>query len=246
MTQLSATKATRLIDDENRQFTTQVKERLCDLSGFSDDALEWLMTEHFQFSVSNPSFLAMAAETTATLDDPGVAAELGRNRDEEDGHAAIYRKGLAQIGTDVGKRVEFAPTTEFLEKIRTLASSGPLCALGAMYATETAAIFEHEVFWDISREVCGRRGIEWTKTTLKRFHDMHLDGVEQSHKDGLAGFVDEASTLRVRALDPTSVDGAAEVRRGAAAAIDAMRTWWRALLDSVTVAPVSAAPATTG
>lgn len=231
MTPLSAPKATTVIDDENRQFTTQVKERLRDLSAFSDDALEWLMTEHFQFSVSNPSFLAMAAETTAALDEPGVAAELGRNRDEEDGHAAIYRKGLSQIGTDVADRVEFEPTTEFLEKIRALANGGPLRALGAMYATETAAIFEHEVFWDISREVCARRGVEWTTTTIKRFHDMHLDGVEQSHKDGLAGFVDDASTIGLLGQHPAPVDGPAEVRGGAGAAIDAMQIWWRALLD---------------
>jgi hypothetical protein len=240
MSQLSATKATTVIDGENRHFTTQVKERLRDLSVFSDDALEWLMMEHFQFSVSNPSFLAMAAETTASLDEPGVAAELRRNRDEENGHAAIYRKGLAEIGTDVSQRAEFGPTTEFLEKIRALANAGPLQALGAMYATETAAIFEHEVFWDISREVCERRGVEWTKTTLKRFHDMHLDGVEQSHKDGLADFVDEASALAVRDSSWNSADGAAEIHRGAGAAIDAMRIWWRALLDRAVRGPAPA------
>ena len=64
-----------------------------------------------------------------------------------------------------------------------------------MYATETAAIFEHEVFRDISCEIIMRRQKNWEKSRLKAFHDMHLNGVEQGHKDGLGIFVGLANDV---------------------------------------------------
>ena len=216
---------TTVIDDRNDRFTSNVKAQLKDLSGLSDAALEWLMLEHFQFSVSNPGFLVTAATTTERLADKGVSAELRRNFQEESGHAAIYRKGLAEIGSDVERRMEFRPTTEFLDTIGSLTTAGASTALGALYATETAAIFEHEVFWAISREVCARRGYDWQPSTIKAFHDMHLDGVEQSHKDELGVFVDAS---------PAGGEGEpvdrAELVSGAEQAIDAMTTWWAKLL----------------
>lgn len=226
---------TTVIDRKNDQFTGRVKDQLKHLGGLSDDALEWLMLEHFQFSVSNPGFLATAATTTERLDQKGVATELRRNFNEEDGHAAIYKRGLAEIGTDTGKRVEFAPTTEFLAKIDKLARVGASQALGTMYATETAAIFEHEIFWEVSREVCRRRGIEWEPTTIKAFHDMHLDGVEQSHKDELGVFVEPAKDAAGPAGSGEPTDPAA-VLAGAEQAIDAMATWWKALVGHVRAA----------
>jgi hypothetical protein len=210
-----------------------VKDQLKNLDGISDDALEWLMLEHFQFSFSNPGFLATAATTTERLADEGVAIELQRNCNEEDGHAEIYKKGLSEIGTDTDKHVEFTPTTEFLGKIENLATAGPSHALGAIYATETAAIFEHEIFWDISHEVCKRRGIEWESTIIKGFHDMHLSGVEQSHKDELGVFLEPSGEGGDRAGEPTK---AAEILDGAGQAIDAMTIWWRALVDRVRTA----------
>jgi hypothetical protein len=221
-------KLTTPIDERNDRFTLSVRAQLKDLSGLSDAALEWLMLEHFQFSVSNPGFLATAATTTERLANKGVSVELRRNFQEESGHAAIYRKGLAEIGSDVDRRAEFEPTTEFLDTIGRLTTAGASTALGALYATETAAIFEHEVFWAISREVCSRRGYDWQSSTIKAFHDMHLDGVEQSHKDELGVFVDPSP------IEPAGGEGEpinrAEVLAGAEEAIDAMTTWWRKLL----------------
>jgi hypothetical protein len=128
--------------------------------------------------------------------------------------------------------VEFPPTTAFFDQIRTLSIQNPSCSLGTFYATETAAIFEHQVFYEICREICERRGLAYQGSLIKKFHDIHLDeGVEQGHKDGLAAFVDVAEP------DPSGPAGqildSAEVERGAYAAIAAMRTWWDALLGEV-------------
>jgi hypothetical protein len=233
---MASTKLTTVIDDRNNRFTLKVKDQLKDLEAISEKALEWLMTEHFQFSVSNPGFLKNAAKTTEQLANHGVAAELYRNFDEESGHAAMYRKGLAGIGTDVDSRAPFGPTGEFLERIRSLTTGNPSRALGAMYATETAAIFEHEIFWEISREVCRRRRIGWEPTALKAFHDLHLDGVEQSHKDELGVFVDPSEAdVPGTAGAGDNAEGkpidTAELLGGAEEAIAAMAAWWEALVE---------------
>jgi hypothetical protein len=224
------TRMTTVIDHKNDQFTSRVKDQLKDLGGLSDDALGWLMLEHYQFSAANPGFLAAAAATTGRLANKGISAELQRNFEEESGHAAIYKKGLSEIGSDVAHRVEFRPTTEFLDTIAKLTTGGASTALGALYATETAAIFEHEVFWSISREVCARRGRDWDASTIKAFHDMHLDGVEQSHKDELGVFVDQVAGDPGDGGDGESIDRA-EVLGGAQQAIDAMRVWWTELVE---------------
>ena len=213
-----AIELTAEIDERNLRFTSAVKDRLKDLDRFSLAALEWLMLEHFQFSFRNPHFLDVAATATRALAEPGVASELRRNFHEESGHAAIYRRALAEVGADVAARAEFAPTSAFLAAIEHLTAASPAAVLGTMYATETAAIFEHEVFWEISREVCARKHLRWDRSTLKAFHDMHLSGVEQGHKDGLAAFVGRGAADDDR------------VRAGANAAIDAMTAWWQALL----------------
>lgn len=237
---MASTKLTIMIDEKNNRFTSKVMGQLEDLEAISEKALEWLMTEHFQFSVSNPGFLKDAARTTGQLADHRISAELYRNFNEESGHAAMYRKGLAEIGTDVDARVSFTPTTEFLEKVRSLTIGNPSRALGAMYATETAAIFEHQLFWKISREVCKRRGIDWEPTALKAFHDLHLDGVEQSHKDELGVFVDPAEALAPGTADAGDYSVAepidtAELLGGAENAITAMAVWWEALVEEARV-----------
>lgn len=237
---MANTKLTTVIDEQNNRFTSKVTGQLEDLDAISEKALGWLMTEHYQFSVSNPGFLKNAARTTEQLADHGVAAELHRNFNEESGHAAMYRKGLADIGTDVDARVPFTPTAQFLDKIQNLTVGNPSRALGAMYATETAAIFEHQLFWKISREVCRRRGIDWEPTGLKAFHDLHLDGVEQSHKDELGVFVDPAETLAPRTSGAAehSESGStdtAELLGGAEEAIAAMTAWWETLVEEARV-----------
>lgn len=223
------TTASAAIDAVNLRFTSHVKNQLKELDAFSDDALEWLMLEHYQFSSTNPGFLATASTATQRLAPSGVAAELLRNFREEGGHAAIYKRALAEIGSPVETRRTFAPTQAFLAAIERLTQGTPSQILGTMYATETAAIFEHEVFWDLSRELCRRRGIEWETTTLKHFHDMHLEGVEQSHKDGLGIFIDRPDACG-DVGDGEPID-AAQVTEGADAAIGTMTAWWEALLD---------------
>ncbi len=223
------TKASAAIDAANGLFTSHVKDQLKAPERFSEEALEWLMLEHFQFSNTNPGFLAASATATQRLATSGVAAELLRNFREENGHAAIYKRSLAEIGSPVETRRTFAPTQAFLADIERLTKGTASQILGTMYATETAAIFEHEVFWDLSRELCRRRGIAWETTTLKRFHDMHLEGVEQSHKDGLGIFIDQPDACG-DAGDGEPID-AAQVAEGAEAAIRTMRVWWEALLD---------------
>jgi hypothetical protein len=129
----------------------------------------------------------------------------------------------------VDDHVEFGPTTIFFDQIRALSTQNPSCSLGTFYATETAAIFEHQVFYEICRESCERQGLSYQGSLIKKFHDIHLDeGVEQGHKDGLAAFVDVAEP------DPVGATlHSGEVERGAYAAITAMTSWWDALLGEV-------------
>ncbi|KTD10890.1 hypothetical protein Lgra_1856 [Legionella gratiana] len=225
------TQLTRIIDHINEQFTATVKSQLLNLKKFSEPALEWLMMEHYQFSSRNTGFLSTAADTTKLLQEQGVYEELQRNLDEEKNHAALYKRSLAEIGTDIDKRVEFLPTTKFFDTIAQLISTCPSSTLGAMYATETAAIFEHEVFLNISREVVNRRAKQWEKSRLKAFHDMHLNGVEQGHKDGLGQFVNCATEDNSsNTVSKKQVIRKIKVTHGANQAIEAMVEWWNALL----------------
>lgn len=220
------------IDRKNHRFTSHFKKRLKDLSRIPDSAIEWLIMEHYQFSFANKGLLQAAIETTKKLGERGVSAELQRNVDEEDGHAPMYKRGMLAAGTDVDARVEFAPTTRFLARVSDLTTGSPSRALGALYATETAAIFEHEMFFDVCHEICKRRGAQWEGSVIKHFHDIHLSGgVEQSHKDGLAVFVDLEEDPSQPAAGERIVRS--EVLEGAEAAIDAMHEWWTTLVDRV-------------
>jgi len=223
------------IDESNDKFTDEVKDRLLPaLPNLDTSALEWLVMEHYQFSFSNVDFLKSGVASTARLAEQGVPIELQRNADEEDGHARMYRQAMLDIGTDMDQRVEFPPTTQFLAKVGELARSDPSRALGALYATETAAIFEHETFFEICKHLCQRRGIPYDGSRIKAFHDLHLDGVEQGHKDGLAAFVDLDESAQTTEGLPIAQDG---VKHGALEAITAMQTWWDALLKRAGVTP---------
>lgn len=227
------------IDEVNDAFTGAVKDKLLkSLSSMSTESLEWLVMEWYQFSFANAELLQSAVECTKKFAEPGVSVELQRNLDEEDGHAPMNKQGMLNIGTDMDKRVEFTATTTFLANVAELCAPNPSRALGALYATETAAIFEHEVFFEICREICERRGFTYEGSLIKRFHDIHLeDGVEQGHKDGLASFVDLDTTGAGQAagepIDP------AQVRAGALDAIKVMQVWWDALLEKAFAEPVS-------
>ncbi len=81
------------------------------------------MMEHYQFSARNTEFLSVAAHIAKQSNLPSIAKELQRNFDEERGHAKIYKKSLAEIGTDVEKRTPFFPTALFFNEISSLISN---------------------------------------------------------------------------------------------------------------------------
>lgn len=217
-----------LIDRQSDRFTTATRRALGPPEGWCEDSLAWLCMEHYQFSRRNPSFLQQAARNTVSLAPAGIAAELQRNFEEEKTHAEMYRRALGEVGVDVETRVEFKPTTSFLHQINELVEADPFCTLGAMYATETAAIFEHQVFRDISVELIARRNATQRGKRLIGFHDMHLAGVEQAHKDNLGVFLDPSTELP---KDGRGFDGASVVE-GAWCAISAMTVWWGELLHN--------------
>lgn len=221
------------IDKRNQEFISNTKAQLKNLNQFSTEALEWIMMEHYQFSFRNTEFLAAAAKRTGDFDAGGVQKELERNCAEEDGHAPMYKIALKKVNLDVETREEFLSTTNFLNSIGDMMNLEPSAVLGIMYATETAAIFEHEVFRDITKEVIERRKFPENKTSnLVYYHDMHLSGVEQSHKDELGVF------LQGLPLDQpvASREGNRPTIRtwqalaGAEQAIEAMVAWWADLL----------------
>ncbi len=218
----------KTIDQWNEVFTDNARKPLRDLSQYSTGTLEWLMMEHFQFSFRNTKFLWDAAETTGGFDVEGVKKELVRNFKEESGHAALYKAALNKVGCDVEARAEFQPTSHFLDTLGGVCKGEPSFVLGAMFATETAAIFEHQVFRDVSVEVIARRGSGDLGKPLVAFHDLHLDGVEQSHKDELGIFLrgiygDQAIAER-EGVRPTIVPK--QALEGGRIAIDLMREWW--------------------
>lgn len=227
-----------VLDYENLAFTSAVKDELSDLSRFSTPSLDWLMVEHYQFSARNTGFLGCAADVARKFNDDAIEKELRRNLEEENGHAVMYKRALADIGIDVAERTEFPPTPYFFYHISKLIGDEPSRMLGAMYATETAAIFEHEVFRDISSEVIVRRKLASEGNRLRHFHDMHLSGVEQSHKDELGIF------MRGMAVDEVSAgEGAIDATlalAGGRSAIAAMQEWWRELISTIEKARIAA------
>lgn len=233
----------QIIDRTNQVFIDANKARLADLSQYSTEVLEWLMMEHFQFSFANVHFLTEAAEKTASFDTGAVSEELVRNCAEENGHAAMYRAALKKVDCDVDERAAFAPTDEFLEQMDQLCSKDDASqVLGTLFATETAAIFEHEVFRDISKEVIKRRGWETTGDDLVWFHDMHLSGVEQAHREELGIFlrgITPAQGIAQKDGERPTID-TNKALAGAEVAVKTMADWWTKLLDTAVVNSQSA------
>lgn len=218
----------KTIDQWNEEFTGNARKPLFDLSQYSTGGLEWLMMEHFQFSFRNCEFLWNSAQATGAFDTGAVKQELIRNHKEESGHAAMYRAALKKVGSDVETREEFKPTTQFLDSLGQLCEREPSFVLGVMFATETAAIFEHQVFRAVSQEVIARRGCGDLGKNLVGFHDLHLDGVEQSHKDELGiflrGIYADQSVVPAEGNRPTVVPQ--QALDGGRQAIDLMTEWW--------------------
>ena len=233
------------IDARNQDFITDAKAQLADLSPYSTEALEWLMVEHYQFSYRNTKFLAAAAEVAMAFDTAAINKELERNCGEENGHAVMYKAALRDIGVDVETRKEFASTSRFLEGMGDLCLRDPSAVLGTMFATETAAIFEHEVFREVSKEVIARRRAGRKGDPLVYFHDMHLSGIEQSHREELGVFLrglDKARPVAPRAGERPTIEPP-KALAGAEQAIGAMRAWWADLLAELRArsAPATAA-----
>jgi hypothetical protein len=226
-----------LIDHINQEFIDNAKAQLKDLDQFSTEALEWLMMEHYQFSFRNTKFLMDAAELSGAFDTDAIKKELTRNYKEENGHAVIYKDALKKIGIDVETREEFPSTTHFLNTIGELVESEPSAVLGTVFATETAAIFEHQVFREISLEVIKRRNTGKQGDKLVWFHDMHLAGVEQSHRDELGVFLYglplDQVVIEKEGNRPTI--NTQQVLTGAKQAIEAMIAWWTDLLAEIKV-----------
>ena len=233
--QATATDVYAYIDQKNQVFIDNAKAQLKDLSQFSTEALEWLMMEHYQFSFANVMFLTDAAERAAAFDTDAVKLELIRNCAEENGHAAMYRAALAKVNCDVDAREEFPSTTRFLNKIGELSNQEPSAVLGSMFATETAAIFEHEVFLDISNEVIKRRHWGDQGRDLVWFHEMHLGGVEQSHREELGVFLRHVpinqEVLGKEGERPTI--HVQQALKSAEEAINTMIIWWDDLLATL-------------
>ena len=226
------------IDQWNQKFIDNAKAQLKDLNQYSTEALEWLMMEHYQFSFRNVRFLMDAAELSGAFDTEAVKKVLIRNYKEENGHAVIDNDALKKIGVDIDTRVEFPATTTFLNTIGELVVGlEPSAVLGAMFATETAAIFEHEVFRDVSVEVIKRRNAGQTGDRLVWFHDMHLGGVEQSHRDELGIFLQglPLNQLVEKEGDRPTVDTHQAIK-GAEHAIEAMIVWWDQLFAAIKAA----------
>ncbi len=202
------------------------------------------MVEHYQFSYRNTKFLA-AADVIMAFDTDAVNKELERNRGEENGHAVMYKAALKNIGVDVETRKEFPSTSRFLEGVGDLCLRDPSVVLGMMFATETAAIFEHEVFRDVSKEVIARRKAGSKGDPLVYFHDRHLSGVEQSHREELGVFLrglDKASPVAPRDGERPTIEPP-KAMAGAEQAIGAMRAWWADLLAEVRARSAQAAAA---
>ena len=212
---------TERIDQWNDRFFSNCRARL-KLAELTITQLEWLTLEHFQFSQRNPGLLEHAADMTRGL--PRVHAELRRNCAEESGHAQLYQAGLAALGLEVARREWFAPTDEFLDWLQELILATPSQTLGVMYATESAAIFEHQVFKEAGLLLTAAKGL--SGEALLHFHNMHLEGVEQGHKDGLGAIISAAQA----ADSAQTAIVLNEVSRGAWMAIKAMESWWSALL----------------
>jgi len=222
-----------IIEQVNQKFIDTNKSRLADLSLYSTEALEWLMMEHYQFSFANVHFLTIAAERTGDFDTKAIQEELVRNCEEEDGHAAMYSAALKKVDCDVAERKEFTATTKFLATIEELMVREPSSVLGSMFATEAAAVFEHEVFRDITAELTKRHN--WSTAQagrLKLFHDMHLSGVEQSHRDELGIFlrnITPAQGVVAQEGERPTID-TNQALNGAQEAIDTMKIWWDSLM----------------
>lgn len=227
------------IDSLNEQIAVlfnYVRQRL-DFSQIQQFQLAYYMKEHSAFSKRNPSLLGIASQTAAIV--LPLSAELKRNQLEEDGttdgkgHYDIYSEGIRRdLGLEVESYEPSDATSQFLNTLLELAVNGsPSSVCGVFYATEAAATPELEVFRDLSNLHVQLASLQ-PSGMLRDFFDLHLNGVEQEHQDGLAVFV---RNYKEYGLDP------AQIQAGFDAAVLAMYRWWDGLSnDSSRLLPESA------
>ncbi|HAT8173025.1 TPA: DUF3865 domain-containing protein, partial [Legionella pneumophila] len=86
------------------------------------------------------------------------------------------------------------------------------------------------LFKEISAELCQRKRLDFENSRIKQFHDLHLDGVEQAHKDELGKFMDH--TLAQEHVDPNIFLQEKEILDGAYVAINIMEDWWSGLINA--------------
>ncbi|MGY0057750.1 DUF3865 domain-containing protein [Streptomyces sp. LZ34] len=222
------TRTVAQLDQDITSLWEEVKSAL-KLDERTPEELRFLIHEHSVFSRENPKFLSTAEKSASAV--PALSEELKRNYLEESGgsdqpnHFDIYSEGLRRsFDFRVDEHVPSEVTVRFVDDVLTLAGSGDeSVACGAFYATEAAAIAELELVRDIVEQYGNRRGTP-VDTTVVEFFDLHLNGVEQEHRDGIAAFIHRA--------DEYGLDRAG-IQRGFDGAVQAMRTWWGGLATSL-------------
>ncbi len=219
------------INEKCRNLTTRVESFFEDMSKFSLQYLKWISLEHFQFSFTNPSLLLTAAQICEDLDDKKVSDELYHNLEEEQGHWQMYRKALSELGIESSQHINFKPTNAFFKKIREELLKGPSNALGTMYAIEATSVFEHEIFRKISFEIIDRGYDNLNGSSLLAFHDLHLSGVEQAHRDELGKLIDLYGENSATNLSKSEIC-IQTILASSYSILDDMCLWWEALLAS--------------
>ncbi|NEO05381.1 DUF3865 domain-containing protein [Moorena sp. SIO3I8] len=222
---------TDLLDQEVQSLFQRIRTNLT-LPECPPERLEYYIKEHSGFSRHNPMLLSVASDNSQSA--PAISVELQRNSDEESGasgeesHFAIYTDGLREsFQFKVDEYVLSVETKGFLETMLDLCKSGSASKIcGVFYATEAGAIPELELvrnltdLYSTSQENCQ------PSEKLTYFFDLHLNGVEQEHKDGLGTFINhyEQHSLNL-----------SEIHEGFSDSIAAMDTWWNNLKQAVIV-----------
>lgn len=192
--------------------------------------LRFLLCEHTIFSKQNVVFLEQAHRRTAAV--APLADELKRNLDEELGHDEahgehhymLYTRSLRdEAGVDVTGYRPTSNTCAFMGRMLELSTAARLETIcGSIFASETVAVPELDLMRRVAaayaERAAGRAPSDMPR--LMHFYDMHLSGVEQAHRDGLAEFLRDHARY---GLD------LGVLSRGFEAALTGMATWWSGL-----------------
>lgn len=207
------------IDDYVEPLATKTQKRLERMGEFSDAALERIVFEGQRVSIQNPPILKAAVDKSKAMVESGVYDELLENYEEEKTHPEMYRKAVEQIGSDLSKRTPWPTADALFQCVYELVDKSPSTMLGSMYASESVALFESQALLDVGKELIKRRGVGTKGRNLVAFHELHLSGVEQEHKDGLGQYLDSTKSEGGAAVDQD------DVWEGAVKTVDAIDAW---------------------